>query len=69
VTDKRLKLDRSGYTDAEAVKMLFPQMPARYFRWGFVFGCLFMAILNIGDVHICVGECDGGGFTLRSDTP
>lgn len=33
-------------------------------KWGFVWGCMFMAVLNIGDVHICAGECDGQGIVL-----
>lgn len=33
------------------------------FAFGCVFGCVFIAAMDFGDVHFCVGQCDGkGGF-------
>jgi len=32
--------------------------------WGFACGAAFMALLNIGDLHVCVGECDAAGVRL-----
>ena len=31
---------------------------------GFGCGLIFMALMNIGDVHLCMGECDNAGYAL-----
>lgn len=31
---------------------------------GFIGGLVVMAMLNIGDVHLCMGECDSAGFAI-----
>jgi hypothetical protein len=53
---ERLRLERAKFATS----------PLRTWRWwsGFIWGCVFMTALNIGDVHICVGECDGAGLSL-----
>jgi hypothetical protein len=43
--------------------------PLKSWRWwgGFICGAIFMAAMNIGDVHLCVGECDSVGVSLVGD--
>ena len=31
---------------------------------GFGCGLIVMALMNIGDVHVCMGECDNAGYAL-----
>jgi hypothetical protein len=31
---------------------------------GFIWGLIAMAALDLGDVHVCVGECDGAGYDI-----
>ena len=61
---KHLSLDKTGYSDYEAAWQLFRSTLIRQWWIGFVFGILFMAILDFGDMHICVGECDGAGYDI-----
>jgi hypothetical protein len=43
-------------------------MRSMSWKWGvllgFWIGVSFMAIADVGDVHFCVGQCDGKGLTL-----
>jgi hypothetical protein len=66
VSDKWINLDKKGYTDSEAAKFLFPQILRRHFWAGLLIGILAMAAMDITDLHICVGECDGEGLSLTS---
>jgi hypothetical protein len=65
-----IELEIKGATDKEVADFLRTQLtkyePRKpYNPWlAFVWGLSLMAMLNIGDVHICVGECDGSGFKL-----
>lgn len=34
-------------------------MVTRHFLFGFLWGCIFIAALNMGDVWICAGSCQG----------
>lgn len=36
---------------------------------GFLWGMAFIAAMNVGDVHLCVGECDGAGISLIGGAP
>jgi hypothetical protein len=38
---------------------------SRKFWIGFLYGVIAMALLNLGDIHLCVGECDGEGFSIQ----
>lgn len=38
--------------------------PKHGFWVGFGAGLLFMAVLDLTDIHVCVGECDGAGYDL-----
>lgn len=33
---------------------------------GVLFGVLMMALFDVTDLHICVGECDGRGYAFVS---
>ena len=46
----------------------YSRNPLRTWRWwsGFIWGCIFMAAFNIGDVHLCVGECDAQGVKISA---
>ena len=64
MSEKHIRLDRVGYSDGDAAKFLFPHVLRSRFWWGFLAGLIVMSLLNIGDVHVCVGECDGEGITI-----
>ncbi len=64
MSDKRLNLDRKGYSDSEAIDILFPGVARRHFWIGVLVGVLAMAIMDFTDLHVCVGECDGEGLSL-----
>lgn len=69
-----LKIDMAGCGNAEIADQLrgylraYERHPLKTWRWwsGFLWGAIFMSLLNVGDVHICAGECDGEGFRLLS---
>lgn len=63
-TQKRISLSREGATDRECANYLFPRVMAHNFWAGVFVGVLAMALMNIGDLHVCVGECDGTGFEI-----
>ena len=62
--DKHLNLENRGWTDADAAQKLFPKVLHRKWLAGFFIGILLMAILDLGDLHICMGECDGAGYDI-----
>lgn len=64
MTEKRICLERVGYSDEAVAKHLFPHVLRSRFWWGFLFGIVFMSLMNIGDAHLCVGECDSEGVTI-----
>ena len=45
---------------------VYDKNPLRTWRWwsGFIWGCIIMAAMNVGDVHLCVGECDSEGLRI-----
>ena len=64
MSDKHITLERIGYTDSQSAEMLFPHILAKRFWCGVVVGALFMAMLDLTDMHICIGECDGAGYDI-----
>lgn len=36
----------------------------RKFWMGFAWGVLAMAVLDLTDLHICIGDCDGAGYDI-----
>lgn len=67
-----IKIDLENLTSDQIYEHLRQQMgrysknPLRTWRWwsGFMWGVMFMAVMNIGDAQLCFGECDGAGIRL-----
>ena len=47
-------------TEAEAVEVMFPGLLSRRFWLGVLVGIFAMAVMDVSDVHLCVGECGNG---------
>lgn len=61
---KHWHLDIHDVDEHTAAKTVFPNALRWRFWIGFMWGVIFMTTMNIGDLHICVGECDSKGFSF-----
>lgn len=62
--ERRIKIERVGYSDAQIVSQHFPTIWARRFWAGVAVGVLLMALADFTDVWICVGECGGSDIEI-----
>lgn len=63
--DRRfIHLHGRGYSDDQIAKRLFPRMWALRFWAGVAVGVLLMCVVDLTDMHVCVGECDGAGYDI-----
>jgi hypothetical protein len=46
------------------MRALFGEELIRATAVGFVWGLMTAAVLDLTDVHVCVGECDGAGYDI-----
>ena len=70
-----LYIDLKNVSDDEIERLLRAQIaqrsrnPLRTWWWwsGFIVGAIVIASMDIGDIHICAGQCDGVGRYIRSE--
>ena len=58
----RVKFDAES--TESAIRRAFPKEINRAFIAGAIAGAMAMAMLDLTDIHICVGECDGAGYDI-----
>lgn len=51
----------AAYLRAQALAYDPQRWRRREFWVGVVFGACLIAGMNLGDVHLCIGQCDGAG--------
>lgn len=64
MSDRHLSYEARNFPRTEAARLLFLPEMRRCFWWGVLAGISFIAALDLGDVHVCVGECDGAGYDI-----
>lgn len=66
-------IDLTNVSEDEIERYLRAQMamrsrnPLRTWRWwsGFIAGAIVIASMDLGDIHVCAGQCDGVGGYIR----
>jgi hypothetical protein len=58
------KRETEGTLESVVARVYEGQLKRRFW-WGFLLGMLFMAASDISDFHICVGDCDDQGLSLK----